>query len=104
MNYEEYIDKRIDNKKESNRSFKVLSIVLLLCGILLIILPFLNLIEMENAMKYAGHGFGIVTSLIPLYLQGQISKVKKDIIDLNFLKSNVEKIENKLIEKALESI
>lgn len=104
MNYKEYIDKRIENKIESNRSFKVLSLVLLICGLLLIILPFLNLIEMEDAMKYAGHGFGFLTSMIPLYLHGQIAKGKKDIIDLDFLKSNVDKIENKLIEKALESI
>lgn len=59
---------------------------------------------MENAMKYAGHGFGFITSLVPLYLQGQISKGKKDIIDLEFLKTRIDKVEDKLLEKALESL
>ncbi len=55
-------------------------------------------------MRYAGHGFGFITCLVPAYLQGQISKVKKDIIDLEFLKSRVDQVEDKLIEKALESL
>lgn len=104
MNNREYIDKRIQNKRESNKSFKILSLVLLLSGIILILLPFTDLLDMENAMKFAGHGFGFITTLIPLYLQGQISKGKKDIIDLKFLRSNIDSIEIQLIEKALESI
>lgn len=106
MDYKLYIQKRIQNLKASNSAFKKLSIVLLVIGLFLIILPLLNIIPSEVSNEYAQYGFGFINVLVPVYLQGLISKRKTQIIDLELIMGNLTNpdMEESILKKVLERL
>ena len=91
MDYPEYIDKRIENLKQSNRTFKRIIFFFICFGILLIIIASTELVSIDNIIKYSQFIFGILSMIFPLKLNDSIAKRKSQILDLEFLKSKIQK-------------
>lgn len=106
MDYKQYIEKRIQNLRASNKTFKKLSILLLIVGIFLILLPILKWLPPDVSNEYAQYGFGFINVLTPVYLQGLISRRKSQIIDLELIKGNLDNsdMEESILKKVLEKL
>ncbi len=106
MEAKEYIEKRIQNLKISNSTFKRLSLLLLIVGIGIIIIALLNIIPQQFSNDFAEYGFGILNLLIPLYLNDQVAKRKDKILDLELLKNKLsdENFNQELYKKVLENL
>jgi len=107
LNSKEYIESRIKILNGSIRTFNILSISLIIIGICFLILPITASLNEKVIIEYAKYGFGLINLVVPLYLQGEKSKRKDKILDLEYLISNINNntsIESTLFNKILEKL
>lgn len=107
MNSQEYIQSRIKILKKSIKTFNILSITLIIVGIIILLLAITINVSEKIIIEYVKFGFGIINLIVPMYLQGEKSKRKNKILDLEYLKSNIlnsDLIENTLFNKILEKL
>jgi hypothetical protein len=107
LNSQEYIQSRIKILKKSIKTFNILSITLIIVGIIILLLAITINVSEKIIIEYVKFGFGIINLIVPMYLQGEKSKRKNKILDLEYLKSNISNsdlIENTLFNKILEKL
>jgi hypothetical protein len=107
LNSQEYIQSRIKILKKSIKTFNILSITLIIVGIIILLLAITINVSEKIIIEYVKFGFGIINLIVPMYLQGEKSKRKNKILDLEYLKSNIlnsDLIENTLFNKILEKL
>lgn len=94
MNYQQYIVERINELNNSRKQFRQWTFVLLSVGGCFISLSFL--IKPPNAsVEFVKFGLGLISSLVPFYLNNESYKRKTKIIDLQLLQENIDKYPEK---------
>ena len=80
--------------------------MLIIVGIGVIVIALLNIVPKELSNDFAEYGFGLLNMVIPLYLNGQVSKRKDKILALELLKSRSsdETLNEEIFKKALEKL
>ena len=89
LNYHEYIIERINELNNSRKQFRLWSIVLISVGVCFIILSFL-IKQANSPVEFIKFGLGLISSLVPFYLNNESSKRKTKIIDLQLLQENID--------------
>lgn len=98
LDHKFYIQKRILILTDSNRTFRTISHILFVSGLLLIVVPFLVLTSQDISIKFAELGFGVIMVLVPVYLSSESAKRKIQILELKHLLIAIEKFPNIKLE------